>query len=217
MKVIINGLILALLFSLCLWGCASSPPLTQEQITLERTELDKFIVKFRGELSRGDATAVYQLLSQDSKDWIDNIRVAANSEPLNFLINRPFFEILAILALRVQRRINPGIKEDPVSILKQTIISVAPIKNNFVKNSLGPFHVLDYETAEVGLEKTPNVPVYFFKKEQDGWKINLVNSLPLILLGAENLARQQKSETIAQAAWVIENFMGQKLQAEDFR
>jgi hypothetical protein len=52
-------------------------------------------------------------------------------------------------------------------------------------------------------------------KEGGRWKFHLIKSLPLILQGAESLARQRKSERLDQAIYVIEQFGGRRVLPED--
>jgi hypothetical protein len=59
--------------------------------------------------------------------------------------------------------------------------------------------------------------VFYFERDHGVWKFHLVKSLPLILQGAESLARQRKSTHLEQAILVLEQFGGKTVLAEDLK
>lgn len=204
------------LIVITLTRCAATLPLTEAEIEQEQKNLDSLFLFIRQNIKLANAESVYKNLSSLSQEWFVNMRIAAQSEPVNFLITRPFFEILAILSLRVDQRHHPNLSDDPVSILQRTIINVSAIRKNFIKHPLGTFTVSSYR-AEIGLKKTPQVPVFFFVKEHGLWKMDLIKTLPLILLGAEGIARNFKNEIIEQAIYIIETIGGTTVLPEDLR
>jgi hypothetical protein len=98
--------------------------------------------------------------------------------------------------------------------LRKTLLEVRPIRKNFLKHQFGEIKIYA-ERAEIGLRKAPNVPVFFFKREREEWKLDLVKSLPLILLGVENISRQNRQGIVQQAVYILEEVMGFKMMPED--
>ena len=66
--------------------------------------------------------------------------------------------------------------------------------------------------------KQPNTPVFHFVKETDGWKFDLIQTLPLILQGLESKTRRQRthprgsSRLCDQVIWKL-SFNSQRLYA----
>ena len=197
-----------------LCACSSAPPLTEENYKKEQNRLNQVLLNIRMGIKQNNAQLVYQYLSQHSKDWFLDMRNSANSEAIDYLKERPFYEVLCILALRLEVKLRPHTKLDPVSILKRVMIDMGPIKKSFIKYPLGDFHIQQFR-AEIGLKKASNVPVFFFVLEDEQWRLNLVQSLPLLLLGAENFARQKYSETIQQSLYLLEKISREKFTPEE--
>ncbi|MEO6096001.1 MAG: hypothetical protein ABIW76_10030 [Fibrobacteria bacterium] len=179
-----------------------------------RRELDAFFLRFRQKVQENQADSLPLYLSRESLNWLDDIRRAARTEGPKFLAQRPFHEILAILALRVERRMNPGFDDRPVSILDKLVVQSWPVRKTLLKTELGESKVRG-NTGEIGLREAPNVPVFHFVKEGAAWKFHLFQSLPLILQGAESIARQRKPTHLEQAIFILERFGGRTVLAED--
>jgi hypothetical protein len=200
-------------FSLMVSACASSEPLPPEDPSA-RKELDAFFLRFRQKVQENQADSIPLYLSRESLNWLDDIRRASRTEGPKSLAARPFHEILAILALRVERRMNPGFEDRPVSILDKLVVQNWPVRKTLLKTELGESRVRG-NTGEIGLREAPNVPVFHFVKEGGAWKFHLFQSLPLILQGAESIARQRKSTHLEQAIFILERFGGRTVLAED--
>ncbi len=198
---------------LALAGCGSSEPLPPEDPGA-RKDLDAFFLRFRQQVQADRADSLPRYLTRESLDWIDDIRRASRTEPVAYLQERPFFEILAILALRVERRLNPAFDDRPASLLDKLVVENGPVRKSLIKTELGE-SIVRGSTGTIGLREAPNVPVFHFMKEDGQWKFHLVRSLPLILQGAESLARQRKSAHLDQAILVLEQFGGQRVLPED--
>jgi hypothetical protein len=198
---------------LALAGCAPSEPLPPED-PAARKDLDAFFLRFRQKVQEGRADSLPAYLSHESLNWIDDIRRASHTEPVAYLQDRPFFEILAILALRVEHRINPAFDDHPPSLLNMIVVQAGPVRRSLIKSELGE-SIVRGSTGTIGLREAPNVPVFNFIKEDGGWKFHLVKSLPLILQGAESLARQRKPTRLEQAILVLEQYAGQRVLPED--
>lgn len=199
--------------SLLMSGCAGSEPLPPED-PAARKDLDAFFLRFRQRVQEGHSDSLPLYLSRESLNWLDDIRRASRTEPPKYLAERPFHEILAILALRVERRMNPGFDDRPVAILDKLVVQNWAVRKTLLKTDLGESLVRG-NTGEIGVREAPHVPVFFFTKEGVAWKFHLFKSMPLILLGAESLARQRKPTHLEQAIYILEQFGGRKVLPED--
>ncbi len=201
------------LAGLLLAACGSSAPLPPED-PAARKDLDAFFLRFRQKVQEGQADSLPRYLSRESLNWVDDIRRASRTEPPAYLKERPFYEILAILALRVERRLNPAFDDRPVSLLDKLVVQSWPVRKTLIKTELGE-SIVRGNTGQIGLRDAPNVPVFQFVREGGEWKFHLAQSLPLILQGAESLARQRKSTHLEQAVYVLEQFGGRTVLAQD--
>lgn len=206
-------LLFSFAFSLLLSGCAGSRPLPPED-PAARKDLDAFFLRFREKIRDGQADSLPLYLSRESLNWLDDIRRASRTEAPKYLADRPFHEILAILALRVERRVNPGFDDRPVAMLRKLVVENRAVRKSLLKTELGE-SIVRGNTGEIGLREAPHVPVFFFIREGGAWRFHLFKSLPLILQGAESLARQRKPSRLEQAIYILEQFGGRPVLAED--
>ena len=201
---------------LLLAGCGSGTLAPPVDDPAARRQLSDAFLRFRQNVQEDRADSLAGGLSRDTRRWLDDMRYAARSEPLEFLKDRPFHEALCILALRVERRLNPGFDDKTPNLLRKLVIENAPVRKTLLKTELGEPRIRG-DAGEIGLREAPNVPVFFFAKEDRAWKFHLVKSLPLILQGAESLARQRKPTRVEQAIYILETFGGKQVLPEDLR
>jgi hypothetical protein len=209
------GLGIGIVLGVVLSDCGGSAPPPVDNPAAQR-EVEEFFLRFRQRIQAGQADSLPLYLSRESLNWLDDIRRASRTEPQSYLEQRPFHEILSILALRVERRLNPSFDDRPVGILDKLIIQAYPIRKTFLKTDLGQPNIFG-DRAEMGLREAPNVPVFHFSKENHAWKFHLFRSLPLILQGAESLGRQRKPTHLLQAVFILEQFGGKTVLAEDLK
>lgn len=200
------------LFIAIIASCSSAPLPPEDPAA--RKDLDAFFLRFRQRVQADQADSLPLYLSRESLAWVDEIRRASRTEPVQYLRERPFHEILAILALRVERRMEPSFDDRPVALLDKLVVKSWPVRKSLIKTELGESRVRG-NSGEIGLREAPNVPVFHFTRENGGWKFHLVKSLPLILQGAESLGRSRKPTRLEQAAFVLEQFGGRRVLAED--
>jgi hypothetical protein len=196
-------------------ACAGREPLPPED-PAAAGELDAFFLRFRQKVQEGQSDSIPLYLSRESLNWIDDMRRAARTEPPKYLAERPFHEILSVLALRVERRLNPGFDDRPKAILDKLVIQSWPVRKSLLKTELAGSKVRG-ERGEIGLREAPNVPVFFFVRENREWKFHLMKSLPLILQGAESLGRTRKPTRLEQAIFILEQFGGKAVLPEDLK
>jgi hypothetical protein len=199
-------------------GCGSSVPAgpPSRVDSLEAIQVDAFFLRFRQKVQSGLADSLPPDLTRESIRWLEDMRQAARTEPVEYLQPRPFFEILCIMALRVERRLDPSFDDRAVGLLRRVIVGNDPVRRAFLKNELAP-PLVRGEEASIGLREAPQVPVFRFAKEGGRWRFHLSRSLPLILQGAESLARQRKPTRLEQAIFLIETFGGRRVLPEDLR
>lgn len=195
-----------------LWGCASAPP--QPEDPALKTSLEQFFLHFRQKVQAGQSDSLAKDLSRETLMWLDDVRHAARVEGPRDLSGRPFTEILCILALRVERRLNPSFDDRTAGLLDKLVVQSYPVRKSLLKTDLGDARVRG-EEGEIGLREAPAVPVFFFTRENGGWRFNMVRSLPLILKGAESMARQRKSTPLEQAVFILEQFGNIQVLPED--
>lgn len=211
------GLFLTCMVLACMFlaacGGTSAPPVPEDPAA--RRELDAFFLAFRQRIQEGSADSLPRYLTRESLDWIDDIRRASRTEPTEYLKERPFHEILCILALRVERRTNPGFDDRPAAMLDKLLIGNQPVRKTLIKTEIAESRVRG-DRGEIGLRQAPNVPVFQFGREKAQWKFHFHKSLPLILQGAESLARQRKPTHLEQAIWILDQY-GRPVLAEDLK
>ena len=210
----ISAMTLCTTLLLGLAGCGGSSPDLEASNATARSELEHFFLRFRQKVQENKTDSLVGDLSRETLAWIQDIRDAARNEPLNFLRDRSFSQALCILALRVERRVHPEFDDRPVGILEKLVVQSAPVRKTLLKTDLGE-PVVRGNTGEMGLREAPNVPVFYFTKENGAWKFHLAKSLPLILQGAESLARQRKPTPLEQAEFILEKFGGRQVLPED--
>lgn len=179
-------------------------------------ELDAFFLRFRQEIQAGAADSLVPDLSRESLQWLEDIRRAARTEPASYLRERPFHEILCILALRVERRLDPAFDDRTPGLLDRILLKNPPVRKTFLKTELGPARARG-TVGEIGLREAPQVPVFHFIRENGLWRFHFARSLPLILQGAESLARQRKPTRLEQAVFLLEEFGGRRVLPEDLQ
>jgi hypothetical protein len=103
-----------------------------------------------------------------------------------------------------------------VAILDKLVIQSGPVRKSLLKTELGDSMVRG-NTGELGLREAPHVPVFLFVREAGAWKFHLFKSMPLILQGAESLARQRNPTRLEQAVYILEKFGGRIVLAEDLK
>jgi hypothetical protein len=182
---------------------------------LARAEVERFFLRFRLRIQDGAADSLARDLARESLRWLEDVRRAARTEPVNVLQERPFHEILCILALRAERRLDPAFDDRAAGLLDRLVIRTPPVRKAFLKTELGPPQVRG-PLATIGLREAPRVPVFHFERENGLWRFRIERSLPLILQGAESLARQRKPTRLEQAMFVLEQ-AGREILPEDLR
>lgn len=197
----------------CAGAAAPAPPAAAD--SAGRVELDAFFLRFRQRIQAGAADSLAQDLTRESLRWLEDIRRAARTEPVGYLQERPFHEILCVLALRVERRLDPAFDDRTAGLLDRLVIKSGPVRKAFLKTELGPSQV-EGQAGAIGLREAPQVPVFHFSRESGLWRFHIARSLPLILQGAESLARQRKPTRLEQAIFMLEQ-AGLRVLPEDLR
>ncbi len=207
---------LLLVVTALLVGCAggSASQRVAESDPEAAAAVEKFFLSFRQAVQAGNSEAVLQGLSTRTQEWLQDMRYSARAEKADRLRERPFFEVLTVVALRVEQRLNPAFIPTPMSILEKAVMHNSTVKSSILKGGLGNYHVFG-NSAELGFAKADRVPVFHFVNERGGWKLDLYRTFPLILQGAESLARSKESDPIRQAVYLLEQFGGVRVRAED--
>lgn len=170
------------------------------------------ILEVRKAFVMGDADLFKAQLSKETIGWMERMTNAVYTEDETKIAARPFFEIMTILSLRHHWREQGGSTKTLDDGLKE-MVTTSFIRNSFTNFELGPIHT-DQRDAWIGLEKTPNTPVFFMVKENQIWKLDLVPTLPLLLKGIESRF-VQKYPVVLDRAFAILKFTARGINRDE--
>jgi hypothetical protein len=202
-----------------LMGCgASNASVKQSEMerAREAVALEAFFLQWRKSLHANDWPQVMGGLSSSSKRWLSDIARSARMDDLSLLRDKRFEDVVFILGLRVDRRLQPQIDDRPMALLSRLFSEGSPLRRAFLHAQLGPYHVTG-NRAWSSLREAPNTPVFEFVKEPGGWALHWEATLPLIMRGAESQSRPHGKNNIEQAIWLLRTWAGKEVYAEDLR
>jgi len=176
------GVFIALWLAGCAAGSTANKTAEDPRMAALRQTFAQLIV------AAGDGAtpdSLKSLLTEKSLLWIEEIEGAAQSEPRSVVENRPFYEMMVILAYRILERDGrlTGVYRDPLLYLA-------------VGHSgwLRPLFALKLGEPEIkgnramrGLAASPRVPVIFLQWEDSRWKFDLPATLAVAMRGWETI------------------------------
>jgi hypothetical protein len=131
------------------------------------------------------ADDLYAMLTDSSEYWLDTLENHARTYRPEDLDTCQFYEIYSILLYRLYEREHLWqVSEDRMLWL---YMSKAGIMHNFTKLKLGPMKIKN-DRGSIGLEQSPEVPIMIFEWDDKSWKLDLVETVPLITKGIEATA-----------------------------
>ena len=178
------------------------PPLEGEAFQKEKKSLDTFIFKLRNNIRKGNTDSLLPMLAPDARSWLREMIWLSRDANREDLADRPFYEVLFTLALRVKQRQNPGLHIDEAEALKLMFTHGGPAYKAVIRNEFGPPTIRGYQ-AKMGVSQAPHVPIFYFTREGEQWKFDLVKSLPLVVRELESVARNRRDHVVDQAIWVL--------------
>lgn len=154
----------------------------QDKVASLEKMFQEFLVAVQNETP---AEEMYKLLTDTSEYWLDTLEAHAISYNAENLDTCQFYEVYSILLYRLYEREHLWeVSEDKMLWL---FLSKAGMFQRFTSLKLGPVKVKN-DRGSVGLAKSPEVPIMLFEWDDNDWKLNLAETVPLITKGIEATA-----------------------------
>ena len=131
------------------------------------------------------AEVLYSMLTDSSEYWLDTLENHARTYRPEDLDTCQFYEAYSILLYRLYER--EHLWQVPEDRMLWLYLSKAGIIHNFTKLKLGPIKNT-HDRGSIGLEQSPEVPIMIFEWDDKSWKLDLVETVPLITKGIEATA-----------------------------
>ncbi len=134
------------------------------------------------------AEKLLEMLTDSSEYWLDTLEAHAMSYTEADIDTCQFYEAYSILLYRLYEREHLWeVSEDKMLWL---YLSKSGVFQRFTSLNLGPLKVKN-DRGSVGLAKSPEVPIMLFEWDDSAWKLNLVETVPLITKGIEATASKK--------------------------
>ncbi|NLB63768.1 MAG: hypothetical protein GX801_06635 [Fibrobacter sp.] len=199
------------------WGCASNPSPSEDKVKREAVPdslrlvlLEKTyhrILTF--DLNKEPMDSIKVMLTDESLYWIEEIENAALNESRDFVEARPFHEILTIVTFRILERDKKlrGIYSDR---LLHLALGHSGLFSKVNSLELGEFEI-KVDRGMRGLKISPKVPIIFFEWEDNRWKFDLYNTMPLVLRGVETIGIKKEWEPGYTVIYLLEKLYRRQL------
>jgi len=132
-----------------------------------------------------NADTILFLLTDGSRDWLDTMERAALQAPREDVEKRPFHEIMTIVTYRLLLR-----EHQFAGIADHRMLRLATGRHGILQVvaglKLGDFEIRN-DRGSRGLASSPKVPVLVFAWDDQHWKLDLVETLPLVTRGLETI------------------------------
>lgn len=129
-----------------------------------------------------------EMLTDSSEYWLDTLEAHAQSYTAEDLDTCQFYEAYSILLYRLYER--EHLWEVSEYKMLWLYLSKGGMFERFTSLNLGPVKVKN-DRGSVGLAKSPEVPIMLFEWDDSDWKLNLVETVPLITKGIEATASKK--------------------------
>lgn len=131
------------------------------------------------------ADDLLEMLTDSSEYWLDTLENHAKVYTEAELDSCQFYEVYSILLYRLYEREHLwDVQDDRMLWL---YLSKAGVIHRFTSLNLGPLKVKN-DRGSVGLASSPEVPIMLFEWDDNVWKLNLMETIPLITKGLEATA-----------------------------
>ena len=131
------------------------------------------------------ADDLYAMMTDSSEYWLDTLENHAKTYKPEDLDTCQFYEVYSILLYRLYER--EHLWQVPEDRMLWLYMSKAGIIHNFTKLKMGPMKIKN-DRGSIGLEQSPEVPIMIFEWDDKSWKLDLVETVPLITKGIEATA-----------------------------
>ena len=189
-----------LAFILCgLFACAGSagekavPETAQEKDAKvqdramdKQTALEQMFSNFLKSVREGaSAEVLYDYLTDSSEYWLDTLENHARTYKPEDIDTCQFYEAYTIILYRLYEREHLWETEEDRMLFM--MLSKSGMLDRFTNLPLGPMKVKN-DRGSIGLAKSPEVPIMIFEWDDQVWKLNLPETVPLITKGIESIA-----------------------------
>lgn len=123
------------------------------------------------------------LLTQESADWLDTLVEGIERMPEEAIRARPFHEAFLVLGSRFLFR-NQELESYHYDNVIAATLKERPLHGLFSRGEFGNFW-FENEEAWRGLARAGSVPLFFFRKENGRWRLDLIRTLPVVMRGLE--------------------------------
>ncbi len=159
--------------------------------------LEQSFASFRDYVNRDmPPESLFVFITDTSRYWMDTLELAAQTESLNLLEERPFHEVLAIITYRLYEK--EKMWTVPENRMLFIMISKHGILWRLTDQAFGPAEVRN-DRGTFGLSITPKIPLMIFTWDDQSWRLDLRETMPLVMRGYETIAIK-KSLTRTQLA-----------------
>lgn len=165
----------------------------QDKLAMLESMFDNFKAAVKSNVS---ADTLLNYLTDSSEYWLDTLENHAKTYNADALDTCMFYEAYAIILYRLFEREHLWEMQDDRMLY--LLLSKSKFLDLVNRVNVGPFEVKN-DRGSVGLAKSPKVPIMLFEWDDSAWKLNLVETLPLITKGIEATA-SKKSWTGAKLA-----------------
>ena len=200
-----NKIVLPLLTALTLGlaACAGSAATPQEEAVTQNAQqknaqvleramdkqaaLEQMFANFLNAVRTGvSADTLYDYyLTDTARYWLDTLENHARVYDAAALDTCKFYEVYSIIMYRLYEREHLWESENDKMLFM--ILSKSGMLSRFTKLKLGPMKVKN-DRGSIGLAKSPDVPIMIFEWDDQMWKLNLPETVPLITKGIESIA-----------------------------
>lgn len=158
----------------------------QERAQDKQTALEEMFKNFFFAVRNGaSAQDLYDFLTDSSEYWLDTLENHARVYTPEQIETCQFYEAYVIIMYRLYEREHLWETEDDRMLYM--MLSKSGLLDRFTRLKLGPMKVKN-DRGSIGLEKSPDVPIMLFEWDDQTWKLDLPETLPLITKGIESIA-----------------------------
>lgn len=158
----------------------------QERALDKQAALEQMFQNFLTSVREGaSAETLYDFLTDTSEYWLDTLENHARSYKPEDIDTCQFYEAYTIILYRLYEREHLWTTEEDRMLYM--MLSKSGMLDRLTRLKLGPMKVKN-DRGSIGLAKSPEVPIMIFEWDDQTWKLNLPETIPLITKGIESIA-----------------------------
>ena len=172
------------------------------QLQDKQAMLEDMFNKFLASVRDGaDAETLYGFLTDTSEYWLDTLEAHARTYNAEALDTCQFYEAYSIILYRLYER--EHLWQTDEDRMLYMMLSKSGMFDRLTNLPLGPMKYRN-DRGSVGLAKSPEVPIMIFEWDDQTWKLNLPETIPLITKGIESIAVKKNWTSTKLALYWIE-------------